>query len=71
LCSEKADAFIDGFLRFSKGTVASDDSDVPRRDIGRRGETYRRGLLFVTRHLGVRIRTSVLEKDILPDIVIR
>jgi hypothetical protein len=26
---------------------------------------------YVTRHLGVRIRTSVLEKDILPDIVIR
>lgn len=38
----KADAFIESFLRFSKGHVVSDDAHAPGVEIGRPGETYRR-----------------------------
>jgi hypothetical protein len=39
---EKADEFVDGFLRFSKGAIISDDRAAPGVDIGRPGETFRR-----------------------------
>ena len=39
---QRADAFIDDFLRFSKGEVVSDERQAPAVEIGRPGETYRR-----------------------------
>jgi predicted enzyme related to lactoylglutathione lyase len=39
---EKADEFVDGFLRFSKGTMISDDRTAPGVEIGRPGDTFRR-----------------------------
>jgi hypothetical protein len=39
---EKADAFVDGFLRFSKGEIVSDERTAPGVEIGRPGEAYRR-----------------------------
>jgi predicted enzyme related to lactoylglutathione lyase len=39
---EKADEFVNGFLRFSKGAIVSDDRAAPGIEIGRPGETYRR-----------------------------
>jgi hypothetical protein len=39
---EKADEFMDGFLRFSKGAIISDDRAAPGVEIGRPGETFRR-----------------------------
>ena len=40
--SDRADAFIRGFVAFSHGTVTSDDAAAPGVEIGRAGETYRR-----------------------------
>jgi predicted enzyme related to lactoylglutathione lyase len=37
-----ADTFVSGFLRFSSGSMISDDKDADGREIGRAGETYRR-----------------------------
>lgn len=39
---EKADEFVDGFLRFSKGAIISDDRAASGVEIGRPGETFRR-----------------------------
>ena len=39
---EKADAFVDSFLRFSKGLIVSGDRTAPGIEIGRPGETFRR-----------------------------
>ena len=39
---EKADEFVEGFLRFSKGAIISDDRTAPGVEIGRPGETFRR-----------------------------
>jgi len=39
---EKADAFVDGFLKFSRGEIVSDELMAPGVEIGRAGETYRR-----------------------------
>jgi hypothetical protein len=39
---EKADEFVDGFLRFSKGTIVSDDRTAPGVEIGRPGDVFRR-----------------------------
>jgi hypothetical protein len=38
----RADAFIAGFLRFSRGRVVSDDRQAPGVEIGRPGDAYRR-----------------------------
>jgi predicted enzyme related to lactoylglutathione lyase len=42
LSREKADAFVDGFLQFSKGVIVSDEPAAPCVEIGRPGETFRR-----------------------------
>jgi len=39
---EKADAFLTGFLRFSKGVIVADDDSAPGAEIGRPGEMFRR-----------------------------
>jgi predicted enzyme related to lactoylglutathione lyase len=39
---EKADEFVDGFLRFSGGAIVSDDRAAPGIEIGRPDETFRR-----------------------------
>jgi hypothetical protein len=39
---ERADAFVDSFLRFSKGKVVSDERAAPGVEVGRPGETFRR-----------------------------
>jgi predicted enzyme related to lactoylglutathione lyase len=39
---EKADQFVDGFLRFSKGTIISDDRTARGVEIGRPGDVFRR-----------------------------
>jgi len=41
--TDKADEFVRSFLAFSHGRVASDDAHAPGVEIGRSGETYRRG----------------------------
>jgi len=38
----RADDFIAGFLRFSKGRVVSDNAHAPGVEIGRPGDAYRR-----------------------------
>jgi hypothetical protein len=40
--ADRVDAFTQGFLAFSHGTVVSDDAHAPGVEIGRPGETYRR-----------------------------
>jgi predicted enzyme related to lactoylglutathione lyase len=40
--ADAADAFVRDFVRFSHGTVQSDDARAPGIEIGRPGETYRR-----------------------------
>jgi hypothetical protein len=39
---DRADAFVQDFLRFSKGRLVSDERSAPGVEIGRAGETYRR-----------------------------
>jgi predicted enzyme related to lactoylglutathione lyase len=39
---DRADAFVHGFIRFSRGKVVSDDKRAPGAEIGRPEETYRR-----------------------------
>jgi len=39
---EKADEFVDGFLRFSKGAIVSDDRTASGVEIGRPGDIFRR-----------------------------
>jgi hypothetical protein len=39
--SDRADAFVRSFVRFSRGKVVSDDPRAPGMEIGRSGETYR------------------------------
>jgi predicted enzyme related to lactoylglutathione lyase len=39
---DRADAFVHGFIRFSRGKVVSDDRHAMGADIGRPEETYRR-----------------------------
>ncbi|MGD0962964.1 MAG: glyoxalase [Candidatus Acidiferrales bacterium] len=39
---DEADHFVNGFVRFSQGTVVSDDPQADAGEIGRAGETYRR-----------------------------
>ena len=39
---QRAERFVRGFVEFSRGKVASDDSRAPGVEIGRPGETYRR-----------------------------
>src|SRR5271155_2404350 len=39
---DEADVFVKDFLRFSKGTVISDDAHADAGEIGRAGEAYRR-----------------------------
>jgi predicted enzyme related to lactoylglutathione lyase len=39
--SDRADAFVRSFVRFSRGKVVSDDPHAPGMEIGRSGETYR------------------------------
>jgi predicted enzyme related to lactoylglutathione lyase len=39
---EKADAFVDSFLRFSKGAIVSDERAAPGVEIGRPGGAFRR-----------------------------
>ncbi len=39
---ERADEFVDSFLRFSKGRVVSDERAAPGVEVGRPGETFRR-----------------------------
>jgi hypothetical protein len=40
--SDRADAFIQSFLSFSKGEIVSDESQAPGIEIGRPRDTYRR-----------------------------
>ncbi len=42
ISSERADAFIRDFTRFSQGRVVSDDRNAPGVEIGRPNETFRR-----------------------------
>jgi predicted enzyme related to lactoylglutathione lyase len=39
---DRADEFVNGFLRFSRGKLLSDDKAADAGEIGRAGETYRR-----------------------------
>jgi predicted enzyme related to lactoylglutathione lyase len=39
---DRADAFVHGFIRFSRGKVVSDDRHAPGAELGRPEETYRR-----------------------------
>jgi len=39
---QRAEPFVRGFVKFSRGKVVSDDSRAPGVEIGRPGETYRR-----------------------------
>ena len=39
---DRADAFVHGFTRFSRGKVVSDDRHTPGAEIGLPGQTYRR-----------------------------
>lgn len=39
---EKAETFVDGFLKFSKGVIVSDEPAAPGVEIGRPNETFRR-----------------------------
>jgi predicted enzyme related to lactoylglutathione lyase len=39
---DRADAFVRGFLKFSRGKVVSDDARAPAVEIGRPNDTYRR-----------------------------
>jgi hypothetical protein len=39
---DRADEFVNGFLRFSRGKLLSDDKASDAGEIGRAGETYRR-----------------------------
>ena len=39
---DRVSAFVDGVLRFSHGTLVSDDARAPAVEIGRPGETFRR-----------------------------
>src|SRR2546428_7614189 len=45
---DRADAFIRSFVAFSGGAVASEDPKAPGVEIGRPGDTYRRGRLAST-----------------------
>jgi transposase-like protein len=67
--AEELEKRIRPHLPMSNGSWRVDETYV--RVKGRWMYLYRAVDSRVTRHLGVRIRTSVLEKDILPDIVIR
>lgn len=40
--NDRADAFVNSFVRFSHGKVISDDKHADASEIGRAGETYRR-----------------------------
>jgi predicted enzyme related to lactoylglutathione lyase len=46
--ADRADAFVGGFVRFSGGTVASDDANAPGIEVGRPKDTYRRVRLAST-----------------------
>lgn len=39
---DRVDAFVSGFLKFSRGRITSDDRSADAGEIGRAGETYRR-----------------------------
>jgi predicted enzyme related to lactoylglutathione lyase len=39
---ERADAFVQSFVRFAHGTVVADETKAPGAEIGRPNETYRR-----------------------------
>src|SRR5271168_417797 len=39
---DRADNFVDGFVRFAQGKVVSDEKNADAGEIGRAGETYRR-----------------------------
>ena len=41
LSPDRADAFVHGFIRFSRGEVVSDDKHAPGAEIGQPEETYR------------------------------
>jgi predicted enzyme related to lactoylglutathione lyase len=41
LSPDRADAFVHGFIRFSRGKVVSDDKHAPGAEIGQPEETYR------------------------------
>jgi hypothetical protein len=42
LSADRANAFVHGFLAFSRGKVVSDDAHAPGIEIGRASDTYRR-----------------------------